>query len=435
MRQREFIRRFGGTAAAWALVARAQQPDMLRRLIMAACMVLLASHPAAGLDSASLQLKWKHQFQFAGYYAALEQGFYRNAGLDVTIREGGPDIDVAETVASGKADFGVCGSGVLRDWAKGRRLVVLAAIFQRSPAVILVARRADISSVSELRGRTLMDTPGSDEIAAMLKREGVDYQALPRVDHEGNPRDLLAGRADAMVAYSTTEPFVLEQLGAAYRSFAPASSDIDSYGDNLCTSEAEAKAHPDRVAAFRAASVKGWAYALAHKGATVDLILRTYSAKKSREALLFEAEHTETLVGRDPDRIGEQDPARWRRIAATYHKLGLLIDDTLPAALIYDANDGSLRHWLVPLLLVPAGLATAAVVAYRSRRTLRGTMTRLSALPLLAKMGRPKLSLIMSLLFVGLSIPILIFILIYNYNRNSAGMVSILNDAVSQTSH
>src|SRR5882757_5867313 len=138
---------------------------LLRRLIAGASLLLSASHPAAALDAVSLQLKWKHQFQFAGYYQALEQGFYRDAGLDVTIREGGPGI----YVAGGKADFGVCSVSVLREWTKGRRLVVLAAMFQRSPAVILVARRADISGVSELRGRTLMDTPGSDEIAAMLK--------------------------------------------------------------------------------------------------------------------------------------------------------------------------------------------------------------------------------------------------------------------------
>ena len=117
---------------------------LLRRLIIGACLALSVSPPATALDSVSMQLKWKHQFQFAGYYQALEQGFYRDAGLDVTIREGGPGIDAAEAVAGGKADYGVCTSSVLRDWAAGRRLVVLATIFQRSPAVILVARRADI---------------------------------------------------------------------------------------------------------------------------------------------------------------------------------------------------------------------------------------------------------------------------------------------------
>src|SRR5882724_6431181 len=434
MRLHEFSKSIGTGTAAWLLTKCTQQQDRLKQLVVAACLVLLASHPAAALESVSLQLKWKHQFQFAGHYAALEQGFYRDAGLDVTIREGGPDIDVAEAVASGKADFGVCSANVLREWTMGRRLVVLAVIFQRSPAVILVPRRADIGSVSDLRGRTLMDTPGSDEIAAMLKREGIDYQTMLRVPHEGNPRDLLTGRADAMVAYSTNEPFVLEQLGAAYRTFAPAASGIDFYGDNLCASEAEVKTHPDRVAAFRAASVKGWVYALAHKEATVDLILRKYSEKKSRDALLFEAEQTATLVGRDANRIGEQDRARWRHIAATYRQLGLLTDDALPAALIWDGNDGSLRRLLIPLVLVPVGLVIAALVVYRNRRTLRVTIARLGALPPFATMGPPRLSLIMSLLFIGLSIPVLIFILIYNYNKNSAGIVSILNEAVTQTS-
>jgi class 3 adenylate cyclase/ABC-type nitrate/sulfonate/bicarbonate transport system substrate-binding protein len=404
---------------------------------MAACLVLLASHPASALDQVSIQLKWKHQFQFAGYYAALEQGFYRDAGLDVSIREGGPDIDVADTVATGKAEFGVCSANVLRDWTAGRRLVVLAVIFQHSPAIILVPRRADISSVSELRGRTLMDTPGSDEIAAMLKHEGVDYNALPRIAHEGDPRDLLAGKADAMVAYNSNEPFVLERLGAAYRSFSPSTYGIDFYGDNLCTSEAEADAHPERVAAFRAASLKGWAYAIAHKDATIDLILRSYSRKKSFDALLFEAEHTETLVGHDPDRIGEQDPERWRSIAETYHNLGLIPDEAVPPGLIWDDHHGMHRFkrplLLLSALLVAGAIAVLAFLAHRRRRFLHDSLVEQVA-PLFERIGRPRLSLIMSLLFIGLSIPILIFILIYNYNRNSAGMVLILNDAVAQTS-
>src|SRR5271163_1229947 len=410
---------------------------LLGRLMMAVCLGLLTSHPAAALDQVSMQLKWKHQFQFAGYYTALEQGFYRDAGLDVTIREGGPGIDVAGEVAAGNADFGVCSASVLREWSLDRRLVVLAGIFQHSPVVILVPRRADISTVSDLRGRRLMDSPGSDEIAAMLKREGVDYEAMPHVIHDGNPRDLLAGKADAMVAYSTNEPFVLDQLGAAYRIFSPEGYGIDFYGDNLCASEDEVKAHPDQVAAFRAASVKGWAYALAHKEATVDLILKSYSVKKSRAALLFEAERTETLVGRDPGRIGVQDRARWQRIAATYHRLGLLKDDKLPETLIWEGNDDS-QWWrrLISLLLVAAGLAIVVLAGYRNRLHLRRVLTRLSALPFFERIGRqrPRLSLIMSLLFIGLSIPILIFILIYNYNKNSAGMVSILNEAVAQTS-
>jgi ABC-type nitrate/sulfonate/bicarbonate transport system substrate-binding protein len=388
MRRRKFIRHFGIAAAAWPLVAHVRQPDAMRRLVMAACLLLLAAHPAAALDAVSLQLKWKHQFQFAGYYAALEQGYYRDAGFDVTIREGGPDIEAAEAVAGGQADFGVCSSSVLREWVMGRHLVVLAVIFQQTPAIILVPRRADIRSVSDLRGRTLMDAPGSDEIAAMLRHEGVDYATLSRVDHWGDPRDLLAGKADAMVAYSTNEPFVLEQLGAAFRTFSPAAYGVDFYGDNLCTSEAKVKAHIEQVAAFRAASLKGWAFALAHKEATVDLILKSYSAKKSREALLFEAAHTDLLVRRGPGHIGAQNAPQWRHIATTYHRLGLLADDTLPAGLMWDREDEIEGRWLIPLLFLPVGAAIVAAVAYRSRGALRGVLVRLAALPLVATRGR-----------------------------------------------
>ncbi len=206
-----------------------------------ACLALLAATPGWALDKVSLQLKWKHQFQFAGYYAALEKGFYRDAGLDVEIREGGPDVDATKAVASGQADFGVCTSSVLLDRARGLNVVVLGVVFQHSAAIILVPRRAGIATVSELKGHRLMDTPGSEDIAAMLKREGVDYAGLPRVPHHGDPRDLLSGKADAMVAYSTNEPFVLDQLGAPYQTFSPR-----AYGVRATVS-APPRAKPGRI--------------------------------------------------------------------------------------------------------------------------------------------------------------------------------------------
>lgn len=223
-----------------------------------ACLVLLGASPACALDAVSLQLKWKHQFQFAGYYAAVEKGFYRDAGLEVEIREGGPSVVVSEALEQGRADFGVCTTNVLVPKTGEPALVVLGVIFQHSPAVVLVPSRAHIGTLFELAGHPLMDAPGSDDIAAMLKHQGVDYASLPRIQHSGNPRELVAGRADAMVAYSTNEPFVLDQLGVAYRAFSPRSYGYDFYGDNLCTTVQQAQTHPERTRAFLEASLKGW---------------------------------------------------------------------------------------------------------------------------------------------------------------------------------
>jgi class 3 adenylate cyclase/ABC-type nitrate/sulfonate/bicarbonate transport system substrate-binding protein len=389
------------------------------------CLALLAASPAWALDHVTLQLKWKHQFQFAGYYAALEKGFYRDAGLDVEIREGGPDVDAAKAMAAGGADFGVCTSGVLLDRANGRDLVVLAVVFQHSAAIILVPRRAGIATVSELKGHRLMDTPGSDDIAAMFKHEGVDYASLPRVPHNGDPHDLLDGKADAMIAYSTNEPFVLDRLGAAYQTFSPRAYGIDFYGDSLCTSAQQVRAHPERVRAFTAASLKGWQYALSHKEEIVDLILQRYSRQKSQDALLFEAIHTEALVQSDLIELGYQNQQHWKHIADTYRDLGMLSAGSEPERQVFQTDDAGLPIWLKYGLFGLVVVAIAAAMVWLWIAVLGRRIT--------AAFGTPKLSAVMSALFVCLSIPILIFILLYNYHTNSAAIVSTLREDVAKT--
>jgi class 3 adenylate cyclase/ABC-type nitrate/sulfonate/bicarbonate transport system substrate-binding protein len=393
------------------------------RLVLA-LLALLIANPCSAADKVSLQLKWLHQFQFAGYYAALDRGFYRNAGFDVDIREGGPNIDAMKAVEEGKADFGVCTTSALLEKPEAPPVVILGVIFQHSPAVILVPSRARIGTLSELRGRRLMDTPGSDDLAAMLKHEGIDYASLTRVQHNGDPRDLIDGRADAMVAYSTNEPFILDQLRVPYRTFSPRMFGLDFYGDNLCTSAEQAKAHPERTAAFLAASLKGWEYALAHKEETVQLILDRYPTKKTRDALLFEAIQTEALIQPRLIKLGSQSRQRWQNIANSYQDLGMLSDARLPDGLLYRAERDRVVAWLWPVLL---GLTILTALSLLVRQSYHWFKRRID---LAAK--KPKLSTIMAGLFVCLSIPILIFILAYNYQRNSATIIATPHDDVAK---
>jgi class 3 adenylate cyclase/ABC-type nitrate/sulfonate/bicarbonate transport system substrate-binding protein len=394
----------------------------LSKASVLACLALLFVAPASALDRVSLQLKWKHQFQFAGYYAAVEKGFYREHGLDVELREGGPNIDAGAAVAAGEADFGVCTTSVLVKPAERENNVVLGVIFQHSAAVVLVPHRAGIRAVSELKGHRLMDVPGEDAIAAMLKREGVDYAGLPRVSHDGNPRDLLSGKADAMIAYSTNEPYLFEEYGTPYLIFSPRAYGFDFYGDNLCTSRRQVAEHPERLPAFRTASLKGWEYALAHKDEIVDLIRRKYPTQKSQKALVFEAARTELLIRPHLKPIGDQSLERWTTIANAYVDLGMSSEAKLPEGLIYASSDtgwqARLQAPLLQGLLATALICAVGWILYRRNARVFRTM---------------RLSAVMSGLFVLLSIPVLIFILVYNYRQNAAAINATLNDVVART--
>jgi class 3 adenylate cyclase/ABC-type nitrate/sulfonate/bicarbonate transport system substrate-binding protein len=385
---------------------------------------LLAATPSWAQDKVTLQLKWLHAFQFAGYYAALQQGYYRAAGLDVDIREGGAGVDVVKVLQDSKADFGVCTTSVLLEKPQDPQITVLSVIYQHSPAILLVPSRAGISTLSDLKGHRIMDSPSNPDVAAMLKHEGVDYMALPRIEHNGDPRDLISGKADAFVSYSIDEPFVLGQLGAPYRIFSPRAYGFDFYGDNLCTSAAQLSAHPDRARAFLTASLKGWDYALKHKEQMVDLILRQFPSQKTRAALLFEALQSEILIEPGLVPLGTQTSERWQSIANTYHDLGILADTRLPKTLIYQGNRPRAPPWLGPALLGLVFFAIATVLAWLLYKKY---IRRLEL-----GLAKPKLSMIMAGLFICLTIPILFFILIYNYQHNSEAIIATLRDDVEK---
>ncbi len=353
---------------------------LLRLLPLLLCLSATAQAERMALQPVSLQLKWYHQFQFAGYYAALEQGYYRDAGFDVTLREGHPEHDPVADVIAGKADFGVGASELILAHAAGQPVVAVTVIFQHSPLILLAQRRPDVESVHDLIGKTLQIVPHEHELFAFIQALGLspgDFVMEPRSEHLN---DMLEGRVAAVAAYSTDEPYELLQRKIDYLEITPRSAGIDFYGDSLFTSRRLAERSPERVKAFRDATLRGWAYALAHPEEMADLIQRTYSDRKSRDHLLYEARAMQRLILPDLVELGYMNPWRWKHIADSYANLGMLPHDYDFAGFLFDPEpqaDLTLFYWTVGLGALVT-LFGGAIILYimRLNRRLRASEQR-----------------------------------------------------------
>ena len=281
---------------------------------------------ALAADKVRLQLRWLHQFQFAGYYMALEKGFYRQAGLDVEILPGGPQApQPIEAMLAGEVDFAIANSGLVIARMAGKPVVALAAIMQSSPIVWIVRADSDIYTPLDLAGKRvmLMPPPESAELRITLVSEGIELERLHISQTSFNPQDLVDGKTDAYDGYISNEPFWLKQHNVAYRLINPREYGVNFYNDVLATREALLLQHPERVEAFTQASLRGWQYALDNIEESVQLIHRRYAPGKSLEHLRFEAEELKKLIMPELVQLGHMNPGRWQTIAQNYLDLGM----------------------------------------------------------------------------------------------------------------
>ena len=165
-------------------------------------LLLLWQLPAVALEPVTLQLKWTHQFQFAGYYMALEKGYYRDVNLDVTLRPNGYSgkfTSPVTAVVSGDAQYGISNSGLIRDFADGQPVVALAATLQHSAVSWLVLERSDIRNLHDLVGKRLMTVfPLSEsvELLAPFIEEGISLDQLQLQPTTFDLKALINGEVD-----------------------------------------------------------------------------------------------------------------------------------------------------------------------------------------------------------------------------------------------
>jgi len=219
-----------------------------------------------------LQLRWDHQYQFAGYYAAKWLGYYAREGLAVEIRpahdEQGNILNAITEVSEGRADFGIGASDILIAQDKGIDLSVISSVFQRSAVGFYMSEDLPFKSLADLanlkvgrRENDLLDL----EFQAMLLNEGINPDRLPLLS-EGEDfsiYDIVSGKYDIVPGYLGGEiEYFAHKNNIGLKTIKPLDYGVDFYGDSLFTKRSLALNNPELVEKFRRASMKGWEYAL-----------------------------------------------------------------------------------------------------------------------------------------------------------------------------
>ncbi len=277
----------------------------------------------------SMRLQWFPQWQFAGYIVALLKGYYEEAGLEVTLHPGSPDMVPLPLVAAGADDFGSTGADtVLLAREQGIDVVALATWFQASPVAFMVHADAGIAGPQDFPGRTIGMFYGDNvetEYLALLAATGVDRTQITEIPGDYNIAPFLERRVDVWPVYATDQPFTARREGAEVDLILARDYGVQMMGDTLFTTAAFARDHPRTVQAFVAATLRGWQDAIANPEEAVDLIL-TYNPELDRDQLVFEAAETIVLLQHGPGErcVGFSDPDVWAAQATLLTELDLL---------------------------------------------------------------------------------------------------------------
>ncbi|GIK27189.1 MAG: hypothetical protein AELANPGJ_00468 [Anaerolineae bacterium] len=288
---------------------------------------------AQDLVPVRLQLQWVAQSQFAGYYAALDQGFYEEEGLDVTILEGAVEIVPQQVVASGAAEFGIAWvPKVLESREAGADLVNIAQIFQRSGTLEVSFVDAGITSVADMRGKRVgtWGFGNEHELFAALRAEGIDPDNADDVTIVQQPFDmslLINGEVDAAEAMTYNEyAQVLEQVNPETGElFQPEEMNVINFNDvgtamlqdHIFTTESflAGEGNEDVAVRFLRASMKGWIFCRDNFDECVDIVLEN-GPTLGEGHMRWMLNEINRLIWPSPDGIGMLDEDLWAQTVA-----------------------------------------------------------------------------------------------------------------------
>ncbi|MEW4371404.1 ABC transporter substrate-binding protein [Paenibacillus kandeliae] len=313
-------------------------------LMLAGCGGSNESSSAAGSGSegsssepvtVKLQLKWVPQAQFAGYYVALDKGYYKDEGLNVEILPGGPDIVPEQQVAGGSADIGVDWvASLLTSQEQEMPLVQIAQIFQKSGLVLISKKSANINSPADLKGKKVGNWMGGNEfeLLALFDKYKLDPNKDLSFTKQGFTMDqFLNGELDAASAMTYNEYQVALESGvkAADMNVIDMNKEgVAMLEDNLFANSEWLQDNKETAAKFVRASLKGWQDAIKDPEGAVDIVMKqAESGSTTKDHQLKMMEEVAKLIvpeGFDASKMGYTDDAMFKQTADIALQFGVI---------------------------------------------------------------------------------------------------------------
>lgn len=296
------------------------------RLIIILILLMLNIY-SKSLEKVSIQLDWLHQFQFAGYYIAKEKGYFKEENLDVNIKEFNFNVNLLNDVLNSRSEYAIGKSSLIIDKIEGKRVLLLAAIYQNSPMVLISLKNSNIDKPIDLKNKKIMLTPDARSAASinsMIISQGLKLQDIKFQKHSFKLDDLINGKTDAMGAYISNEPYILNKKNIDFTIHNPSDFGFDFYGGLLFTSIDEYKNNPQRVKGIYKATLKGWEYAFNNIEETAKLIFDKFNTqKKSLDSLIYEGNALKKLAKYEKGLLGNINLEKIEEIKRLYLLLGL----------------------------------------------------------------------------------------------------------------
>ncbi|PLY09463.1 MAG: hypothetical protein C0626_10830 [Arcobacter sp.] len=268
------------------------------KLLFILFLSLFSALYARNLEKVSIQLNWKYQFEYAGFIAAYEKGFYKELGFDVEIREYEDKINVINEVKNKKADFGVYDLSLLEYYDEKKPLMLLANYMKKS-ALVFVAKQ-DIITPYDFKNKIIMAEKSQLDksiLSELLKKFEIKKSDFKEIrNHDFSADSFINGNVDIMTAYLSNELYKIKKSKVPYTVITPANYGMYNFSLNLFALKDYALSNQDKMKRIIEATNRGWKYAFDHKKELVDIIYNKYSKLKSKDALLFEALEIEKLM-------------------------------------------------------------------------------------------------------------------------------------------